>query len=379
MRCSRLARLLVAVLILTTVLGSSGIALGQRITAANNDLSITVYNQGLGLVKEIRRIHVDSGITNVTVSDVAAQLDPTSVHFRSLSNASTQVLEQNFEYDLVNQSRLLERYLGQEIELIDDNNTSRRVTLLAHQGGNLVVMEGDRIVIDPPGRIRLPRLPDGLIIRPTLMWLVSSQTAGPQLVELTYLTRGISWYADYVGVLTPSGELALSGWVTLENNSGKSYENANLQLVAGDINLVSDSQVRPENLLVQRAQAPYTAQPQFVEENLFEYHLYTLDRRTTIKDRQIKQIGLLSCDSAETDTVYLLENNVWYNGSSPIKVMLQRTPQRSRIPLPQGKSPVSNRQLGSCGLSEKTASAYAQGRGLRLHVGNAFDVRRSTA
>ena len=134
MRCSRLARLLVAVLILTTVLGSSGIALGQRITAANNDLSITVYNQGLGLVKEIRRIHVDSGITNVTVSDVAAQLDPTSVHFRSLSNASTQVLEQNFEYDLVNQSRLLERYLGQEIELIDDNNTSRRVTLLAHQG-----------------------------------------------------------------------------------------------------------------------------------------------------------------------------------------------------------------------------------------------------
>ena len=149
------------------------------------------------------------------------------------------------------------------------------------------------------------------------MWLVSSQTAGPQLVELTYLTRGISWYADYVGVLTPSGELALSGWVTLENNSGKSYENANLQLVAGDINLVSDSQVRPENLLVQRAQAPYTAQPQFVEENLFEYHLYTLDRRTTIKDRQIKQIGLLSCDSAETDTVYLLENNVWYNGSSP--------------------------------------------------------------
>lgn len=262
------------------------------------DLAVTIYNSNIGLVKDTRMIDLKTGVFELKFMDVAAKIDPTTVHIKSLVNGSSlNVLEQNYEYDLLSPQKLLEKFVGQKVQLatIDPETKKEEIVdalLLSTQGGNIFQI-GDRIHIGYPGRILLPRIPDNLIPNPTLVWVLENRLGKPQKVEASYLTSGISWKADYVAVLNKTDTLIdLTGWVTIDNKSGAAYRNALLKLVAGDINRVQQ-EMKDYVARGKVAAKEATPAPQFKEESFFEYHLYTLDRRTTIKDNQTKQMTLL--------------------------------------------------------------------------------------
>jgi hypothetical protein len=259
------------------------------------EVAITVYNGNLGLVKDVRDLTLGPGTHELRFMDVAARIDPTSVHLRSLTDSNgVRILEQNYEYDLLNPQKLLDKYVGRKVKLMVGDGTLVDAVLLSNNNGPIYQING-QIHLGHPGRVVLPDIPDSLIPKPTLVWLLHSRTGRPQRVEASYLTSGITWKADYVVVLNArenGGDL--SGWVTIENKSGATYPDAALKLVAGDIHRaatrgeVRDALERASKLAV--AEAPR----QFQQEAFFEYHLYTLQGRTTIKDNQTKQLSLLS-------------------------------------------------------------------------------------
>ncbi len=267
--------------------------------ADQTQVSLTIYNSNLGLVKDVREIELAEGLTRLQFMDVAARIMPTTVLVRSRTDANTlQVLEQNYEYDLLSPDKLLEKYVGKEVKLLDKNYFTGKeelvtATLLA-TNDSPIYRVGDEISIGLPGRVILPQLPANLIAQPTLVWLLRTQAASTHTIEASYLTDDITWQADYVAALNSDDSLAdLSGWVSIENKSGTTYRDATLKLVAGDVN-----RVRPE-VFVDYARtigavASASPEPQFQEEAFFEYHLYTLERATTVQDNQTKQMSLLS-------------------------------------------------------------------------------------
>ncbi|HEY7676364.1 MAG TPA: DUF4139 domain-containing protein, partial [Candidatus Methylomirabilis sp.] len=261
------------------------------------DVAITIYNGNLGLVKDVRELALGAGTHEVRFMDVAAQIDPTTVHLKSLTDAAgVRILEQNYEYDLLNPQKLLDKFVGKTIKLMVGNGTLVDAELLSNNNGPIYRING-QIHLGSPGRVVLPDIPGNLIPKPTLVWLLQNRSGRPQRVEASYLTGGITWKADYVVVLNAKDNGGdLSGWVTIDNKSGATYADAALKLVAGDVN-----RARPRRemraMLDAVAQAPASKAAQFQEESFFEYHLYSLDGRTTVKDNQIKQISLL--DAAE--------------------------------------------------------------------------------
>ncbi len=272
-------------------------------------VGITIYNDNLGLVKDVRNVSLPRGVIALTFEGVAAKIDPTSVHIRSINHPERlAVLEQNFEYDLISPSKLMEKYLGKTVELIT-RHESEEETVSARLIGieqGFVYEIGDKIAINPPGRVVLPSLPDGLISKPSLVWLLDSDSKD-HIVEASYLTEGIGWKANYVAVLSgDDSQMDLSGWVTIENRSGATYKDATLKLVAGDVHRVE--RVRPrmrgEELYAKMAVADGKA---FEEEAFFEYHLYTLQRPATVKDNQTKQISLLSATDISVEKSYVYE------------------------------------------------------------------------
>src|SRR6266496_2987121 len=200
------------------------------------DVMVTIYNGNLGLVKDTREIRLDSGTFEVQFADVAAQIDPTSVHLKSLTDPSgLKILEQNYEYDLLTSAKLMEKYLGKTVRLYQSNGTYQEATLLSTNGP--VYEINGQIHMGHHGQVVLPALPDNLVSKPTLVWLLRNAKAAAQRVEASYLTGGITWKADYVMVINPSDTRSdLTGWVTIDNKSGATYSNAALKLVAGDIN-----------------------------------------------------------------------------------------------------------------------------------------------
>ncbi len=257
------------------------------------EVSVTVYNSNIGLVKDTRRLTLLPGVTALKFTEVASQIMPQTVHIKSLTNPSVlDVLEQNYEYDLLTPEKLLDKFVGQEIRVIKDG-VEVPITILSTTGG-IVYRMGDRIFTGHPGHLVFPRLPDNLLAHPTLVWLLDNSLGRPQRVEATYLTKGLNWRADYVAILDKEDQrMDLTGWVTLENKSGATYKNARLKLVAGDVNRVVEevgfrrAADTLEAALAKPASAPFT------EQVFFEYHLYTLQRPTTIKDNQTKQVSLL--------------------------------------------------------------------------------------
>ena len=259
------------------------------------NVSVTIYNSNVGLVKDIRLIDFKPGIQELKFMDVAAKIDPTTVHIKSLINGSSlNVLEQNYEYDLLSPQKLLEKFVGQKVQLATINPETKKeeiveATLLSTQGGNIFQI-GDKIHIGHYGRVLLSKIPENLIPQPTLVWMLENKLSKPQKLEASYLTSGINWKADYVAVLNKLDTMTdLTGWVTIDNRSGATYQNALLKLVAGDIHRVQ-GEMRMD--YARPMAAAKEASPQFKEESFFEYHLYTLDRRTTVKDNQTKQMTL---------------------------------------------------------------------------------------
>ena len=268
----------------------------QRIDdSAQQALAITIYNDDLALVKDLRGLTLGKGENRLAWRNVSGKIRPETALLSETSGAlKIGLLEQNFDFDLLTPESLLKKYVGRKVQAIRTNDagerTTEEATVLATNEG-VVLRYADRIETGVVGHLAFPDLPPDLRDQPTLVLHLDSQAAGSGKFELSYLTGGLGWKADYVADLAPDGKaMDLSGWVTLTNASGVAYRRARVQLVAGEVN-----QVRPAPpMRMMREMAMPAAAPMPQEESLDEYHLYTLPRPTDILNNQTKQVALLS-------------------------------------------------------------------------------------
>ncbi len=281
----------------------------QNVSTGLNDqesVAVTVYNSDIGLIKDIRRLTLPGGLTELRFGEVAAKIMPQTVHIKSLTNPSQlHVLEQNYEYDLLTPRKLLDKFVGKEIMVLKDGIEMPIMILSTNEG--LVYKLGGRIFTGQPHNLIFPSIPSNLISQPTLLWSLENRHVNAQNVEATYLTRGLNWKADYVAVLDSKDKnLDLSGWVTLDNQSGATYQNARLKLVAGDLNRIVEESRERDAIGGRMELASKVASPApFAEQSFFEYHLYSLQRPTTIKNQQTKQVSLLSADRIPVNKRYI--------------------------------------------------------------------------
>jgi hypothetical protein len=354
------------------------------------EVAVTIYNSNVGLVKDTRIIDFKPGIHELKFMDVAAKIDPTTVHIKSLiSGSSLNVLEQNYEYDLLSPQKLLEKFVGQKIQLATINPDTKKeeiveATLLSIQGGNIFQI-GDKIHIGHYGRVLLSKIPENLIPQPTLVWMLENRLSKPQKLEASYLTSGINWKADYVVVLNKLDTMSdLTGWVTIDNRSGATYQNALLKLVAGDIHRV-EQEMRKD--YARPLAAAKEASQQFKEESFFEYHLYTLDRRTTIKDNQTKQMTLLDANQVPIKKLFIFPGYPQYyyyqmnqeSQKQKIGVFLELENTKKNnlgIPLPKGTIRVYKEdQDGSLQfVGEDRIDHTPKDEKFKIKIGEAFDV-----
>ncbi len=347
--------------------------------AGSRDLRITVYNNDLGLVRDQRSIAVPEGRGTVEINDVPAQIDPTSVHLKPLEG-SAQILEQDFQYDLASADRILQKYVDSEIDAVLKDGAVRSGKLLSYDAAS-VVLQGKEggvglIARDQIVDLRFPQLPEGLRTRPTLVWLLDGGRAGDTPVELSYLTGGLNWHAEYVAVTDENDtSMELSAWVSLENNSGATYPDAQLQLIAGEVQRVQPPRPMLEKDEALRAMAAPTPQG-FAEETFFEYHLYTLDRRTTLNDRETKQLALFPPATTPVKKIYE------YNGQrddKSVRVILESENKKELglgMPLPAGKVRVYQKDAhGNLQfVGEDMINHTPRDEKVRLTVGHAFEV-----
>jgi hypothetical protein len=236
---------------------------------AKPGVSLTVYNQDLALVRDVREMGFGKGNSEILFRDVAARIDQSSVHFKS--NGVT-LLEQNFDYDLVSPEKLLEKYIDETIEVVGENGDVITGKLLTSSGQTIVLQSNDgslrSLLTESILEVRYPKLPEGLITRPTLRWLVNAPNGGNQEAEVSYLTGGLSWNADYVAVIDESNKADLSAWVTLNNMSGASYKDAKLKLIAGEVHRAQQPHQKYAMDGMARLES-FGAAPQFTEKILF--------------------------------------------------------------------------------------------------------------
>lgn len=282
-------------------------------------VSVTVYNNGQGLVREQRKIQLPAGTGELRFMDVASAINPVTVSVKSLLSAdSFFISEQNYEYDLISDSKLLDKYVGKQLKIeqwneYQDRKELTEATLIANNGTPIYKIF-DQIYLGHPGTVIVPEIPGNLIEKPTLTWEFENRSEAPQELEVTYLTGGLRWKADYVVTLDEKDEaLDLSSWVTLDNTSGTGYVNAGLKLVAGDVNRVMEAPMakfanaRAEMVMMSDARAP-----QFQEQAFFEYHIYDLQRKTTLKNNQTKQINLIEAFGVKAEKEYRVQGNGYY-------------------------------------------------------------------
>jgi hypothetical protein len=334
----------------------------------------------------------------VRFGDVAALIDPTSVHFRSLTDPEgTVVQEQNYEYDIVDSGKLLRKYVDQEIDLVTQDGQQYSGTLLS--AANDVILEAEdgqvtMVKLDQIKEFNFPALPDGLITRPTLVWRVESTAGGTQDVEVTYLTNGLNWQADYIVVLADDDKaLDLDGWVTLDNRSGTSYPEAKLKLIAGDIHRAPTADYAVEKeILFEAAAAPAASQVE--ERAFFEYHLYEVQRPVTVKDQQTKQIEFVTGSDVPAEKFFVYDgaqipyrgyyqpvDDPSYGTASNKKVMVMIEFQNGEeeglgVPLPRGTLRVYKRDVDGSTLlvGEDAIDHTPKDEQVRLYVGDAFDI-----
>lgn len=348
--------------------------------AQEKQISITIYQSNLGLVHDVREMDLKAGDQKIRFTDVASLIDPTSVHFKSL-NAPDQVtvLEQNYEYDLVSAEKILQKYVDQVIQLFTKEGKIFEGKLLS-AGGNVVLEKNDggiqSLAIANVQNVDFPKLPAGLITRPTLVWYLSNEKAGTHTIETSYLTEGIGWHAEYVALVnTDETKLDLSAWVSIQNQSGTDYEGAKLKLVAGDVHRITPPPpVYPayEELAMAKAAPP----PQFQEKAFFEYHLYTLQRATTIKDNQIKQLSLFPTATTSVKKIYEYDGS---KNEKKINVKLEFINAEKNglgLPIPAGKVRVykSDEDQSQIFLGEDRVGHTPKDEKIRLYVGDAFDL-----
>lgn len=398
-----------SILMHNTELQMSVLTLGMAalIATGPSSVEITVYNQGFGLVKEVRRLPLQKGEQTVAIEDVAKLIEPSSVGIRSLSSpGSFSVLEQSYRFDLIGVQAILDRAVGQRIVFnrILPNGARERIegvlvsspsaVVGTSQGGSAMSFNGmvvrtddGRILLNPSGEIEVTSIPKGLISKPTLFWDIESETSGDNDVELSYLTQGIRWNADYVLTLDGAGKADMKGWVTLDNQSGATYENAKLKLLAGDVQRVRREVMDSPATAEFRAAA---GRGGFQQEAIAEYHLYTLQRPTSVRDREIKQVSLLEAVGVPIAQKLVVDATRDFGrwrpsegevGTGPIKPLFLvefTNDQKSNLgmPLPMGKIKVYQRdKSGSVQmLGEDQIEHTPRNERISLAIGRAFDV-----
>lgn len=370
----------------------------QLTTTAHDrqSVNVTIYNSNIGLIRETRNLSMPSGRFSLRFADVAAQIMPQTVHLTSLTSAnSLNILEQNYQYDLLNPAKLLEKYVGKQITLVlrkyEDSTealTPVQATLLSNNQGQ-VWRINNQIVINPSNiaEMRFPELPENLVASPTLVWDLDSRSNASQLVEASYLTGGLNWQADYVLVVNADDTRGdLQGWVTLTNTSGVGFDNARLQLVAGDLNRVKDK--REYEGLMRKAAVDQVSSVPFQEQAFFEYHLYTMQRPASIREQETKQVSLLEAGGFNVDKQYVINGQHWYYAgyNSPgaaikekVGVYMQfRNSQQNKLgmPLPAGTIRLYKKDDsgGQQFIGEDRVDHTPKDEDVRVKVGDAFDV-----
>jgi hypothetical protein len=329
---------------------ATGEAISTSTVLDQTGVEVTVYNSNLGFIKDTREIHITSGEGELRFMDVASSIMPVSVHVKSLTNSERfRVLEQNYEYDLMDGKKLLDKYVGKTIKIIDWNKFQDRKetveAVLLSNNRDQIFKINNEIYIGHPGIKVLPEMPENLIANPTLTWLYKNESGEAHNLEVSYLTGNINWKADYVVVLNADDTLSdISGWVTVDNKSGATYRNATLKLIAGEIHRAEQKDRVVRYVMEETAKA---GAPQFEEKEFFEYHIYDLTRTTTIKDKQTKQLRLFEAASVGIEKEFLLYGVTSYftgryregNPTQPVDVYVKFKNSKKNnlgMPLPEG-------------------------------------------
>ena len=387
-----LTRTFTTVLLASAISGSAmaqAPALRASGDADRKQVTITVYNQNFGLVREVRELKgLGAGRISLEFRDVASTIQPETVAVKSLGGA-LEVLEQNYRYDLLSPETLLRKYVGGNVRAYRYHEATGKedvvdAKLLSMEGGP-VLQIGKEITFGYPGRLAFAEVPPNLISKPTLVWLVNSKQQD-QSVEVSYLAQGLGWKADYVFVVNESDSKGdIVGWVTLVNQSGSSYRNAELKLVAGDVNRVRDQEMPMATRAMAKAEAAGAVQ--FQEEGLFEYHLYTLGRPTTVLDKEQKQVTLLEAQNISVKKrLIFFGQQYWFRGqygelpkNQKVGVYLDfENAEKNRLGIPLPKGVVRVYKADKSGakqfVGEDSIDHTPRDERVRIKMGEAFDV-----
>jgi hypothetical protein len=363
-------------LILITVL------LWSAIATYAGDVSVTVYNSNLGVVHETRELEFDKGTGRISFVDVPTMIDATSVGFEIVDKSkSVVILEQNYAYDLVSPNKIYSKYIDKNIDLFDKEGNSYRGTLLSFAENAFVIKDasgGIKVVrTDQVTNANFPELPEGLITRPTLFWLYNSDFSGKADCKVSYQTSGISWTAEYVGILSEDEKnLNLTGWSSINNRSGASYTDATLKLIAGDIHRAR-KMVRggfdEQAIELMTAKGPA---PGFEEKEFFEYHLYTLPRKATIANNEIKQIALFEPAATTVDKKFYFQPHL---NNKKVKVVIEFKNSQDAglgMPLPAGRARLFKADTDGSMilLGEDNIDHTPKDEEVKLTAGYAFDI-----
>jgi hypothetical protein len=359
------------------------------------DVAVTVYNSDLALVRDVRNIQLPSGSFDLRFMDIAATVNPATVHFRSLTEPGhLDVLEQNYEYDLLDPDKLLRKYVGRDVTLVQtrtENGTTRqeevKARLLSYNNGPVWQIGKEIVTGLGADHMRFPNLPDTLYTRPTLIWTLENTGAPRHRVEASYLAKSLNWNADYVLTVGRNDKTAdLDGWVTLINGSGTTFRHAKLQLVAGDLNRVRE--VVDKAMKLDLAGNRAAAESRMAQETFSDYHLYTLGRKTTINNKETKQVSMLSGTDVPVTKRYIVDGQAFYyrnvsHPGSPLKDDVQvyyefKNDQKAGLGMPMPAGIVRVYQADSKGsvqfVGEDRIDHTPKDETLKLKIGNAFDV-----
>jgi len=359
------------------------------------ELAVTVYNSDIALVRDVRNLQLARGTSDLHFMDIAATVNPATVHFRSLAEPSrVSVLEQNYEYDLLEPEKLLRKYVGREVTLVRvrrDQNSSReeevKAHLLSYNNAPVWQINGEIVTGMQADHIRFPELPGNLYSRPTLIWTLENGGGTRHRVEASYLAAKLSWNADYVLTVARDDKAAdIDGWVTVVNGSGTSFRNARLQLVAGDLNRVR--QVLGQALREEVRMDMASAKSIMSQEAFSDYHLYTLDRKTTVNNSETKQVSMLGATGFPVQKRYVVEGQAFYyhnaqHPGAPIKDVVQvyyqfKNDEKAGLGMPMPAGTVRVYQADSKGgvqfVGEDRINHTPKDEALNLKIGNAFDV-----
>jgi hypothetical protein len=344
---------------------------------AEGKLSITVYNSNIGVIRDTRSFDMNKGVSEIRVTDVPSQIDPTSVQVKF----DGTILEQNYQYDLASLDKILARYIEKKVR-VTGKDTNLEGTLLSAQG-NLVLKDAAGKLIMIPNyneyKISVEELPEGLITKPSLVWLVDNPKAGKQDVEMTYITNGLNWHAEYVVVLDKTDKNCnINSWVSLDNQSGTAYKNAELKLIAGDVNRINSRGRIPASGDLTGFYPTAKSAPQIEERSFFEYHIYEVQRPVNLANIETKQISMFDAQNVKIIKIYTYDMYI----QNDVNVTANFDNKKSNnlgMPFPEGKVRIFKDDGKSVEfIGEDMIKHTPKDENIKLNIGKAFDIKGET-